>query len=144
MKHLFLLSSLAALTFAVSAQTAPDVGEVRIPGPALRIDLPASYSRIWLGGFDNVRGTYDLSNGQDLRLWMRGNRKYAQIGDMPVREVVATNNYEYVALDKQLKIVLTEPLFGDIKGYLLMVLPRPDDQLSMGSPEIQSFEFASK
>lgn len=144
MKHLFLLSSLAALTFAASAQTQPDLGEVRIPAPVLKIELPAQYSRVWLGGFDEVRGNFDLSNGQDLRLWMRGNRKFAQIGDMPVREVIATNKYEYVALDKQLKIVLSEPEFGEVKGYLLMVVPSMPDQLSLGTSEVRSFAFASK
>lgn len=144
MRHPLLLLSLAALTIAASAQTTPDLGEVRIPGPSLRIELPAQYSRVWTGGFDTIKGSYDLSNGQELRLWMRGNRKYAQVGDMPVREVIATSNFEFVALDKQLKIVLTEPLFGDLTGHLLMVVPAKPDSTAMNMPEIRYYGFASK
>jgi hypothetical protein len=124
MKRLVLLSMLAGLSMGAVAQSSPDnLGSVKIPLPSMSITLPEHTNRVYLGRFDSVVGAYDLSNGRLLRLSMQGNRKYAEVDGMPKTEVIATNEYEYVGVDRSLKINLTEPLFGYVKGTLLIATP---------------------
>lgn len=88
------------------AQTAPPVDEVRITRPQVRIDLPAERRNVWADEFDQVKGTYYLSNGKTMELSMWGNRMYAKIDGMPRSQLVAASPYVFVALDEQMKITI--------------------------------------
>ena len=146
MKHRYLIVPLAVLSLAAAAQTSTDRDPVRIAGQALKIELPAHFSKIDLGGFDVLQGgSYYLSNGGTLHLTMWGNRKYAQVSGMPKREVVAVGTYQFVALDKTLKISLTAMGNDDVTGYLLMTVPRsPTEVAGNVAPRIARVEFAAQ
>ncbi|MGZ8303574.1 MAG: hypothetical protein ACXW2U_13455 [Telluria sp.] len=147
MKRLLFLSGLAAaIAFSPVASAQTDMSTVTIPRAPETIELPAKYSRMWAGEFDTLLGTYDLSNGDTLTLTKRVNRKFIQVGDMPKTEVVAVNDYDFVALDKRYRVVLQEPTFGDVTGYLLIDRRLTGrDSLSQNMPSaIQSFGFAAR
>ncbi len=90
------------------AQSAPVVDEVRITRPLVRIDLPTERRHVWTDEFDQVKGTYYLSNGKTMELSMWGNRMYARIDGMPKSQLVAASPYVFVALDEQMKITIDE------------------------------------
>lgn len=135
MKRLALLSLLAGLSFGATAQSVSDTADtVRIPVPPQAITLPEHASRIYAGGFDTLLGVYDMSNGQQMRLSMQGIRKYAQVGDLPKTEVIATNDYEFVGVNRRFKINLDEPVFGFTKGTVLIEAPSRDLAAAPGAP----------
>jgi hypothetical protein len=143
MKRLVLLSLLAGLSLGAAAQSSPDnLGSVKIPLPPASITLPEHASRIYLGGFDTLLGVYDMSNGQTMRLSMRGIRKYAEVGNLPKTEVVATNEYEFVGVNRTFKISLTEPLFGYVKGSVLIATPSPSLSGEPAGVQYQTLAFA--
>lgn len=120
MKRLLLATFLGMLTLGASAQAEPD-NAVRIRG--YQIELPAKPIHLFPGDFDVYKGTYDLSNGETMVLRSRGHRIYAEIGDRPRTEMVAAASNVFVAVDRQFKMTLSAPEFGDITGELLMVVP---------------------
>ncbi|RJG14555.1 hypothetical protein [Massilia cavernae] len=146
MKRLLFLSGFAAaMAFSPVALAQSDISKVTIPRVPETIELPAKYSRIWAGEFETLLGSYDLSNGDTLTLTKRVNRKYIQVGDMPKAEVVAVNDYDFVALDKRYRVVLQEPMFGDVTGYLLIDRSKTMSRdLSSIEPQIQSYGFAAR
>lgn len=136
MKRSLLFALLAGLSLGSFAQTVPESqSSVRISLPPPSIQLPEHPSRIYSGGFENLTGLYDLANGQTMRLTMQGIHKYAAIGDQPRVEVVSTRDYEFVALNRQLRINLAEPVFGWTTGTLLMAVP---GQNLSAAPTLQS------
>jgi hypothetical protein len=143
MKKSILFSLLAALSLGAFAQAAAEeLSSVKISTPPPAISLPAKVSVIYSGGFENLIGLYDMSNGQTMRLTMRGIHKYAQVGDRPRVEVLSTNDYEFVAVNRQMKINLAEPVFGNTSGTVLLAVPSDD---VAAAPVLQSFHvLASK
>ena len=146
MKHRYLIAPLAALSLAASVQTSAHMDAAGTAGQDLKIELPAHFNRIDLGGFDVLKGgSYYLSNGGTLHLTMWGNRKYAQVTGMPKREVVAVGKYQFVALDKTLKISLAEADYDEVTGYLLMAVPRSAaDVAGNVAPRIERAEFVQR
>lgn len=127
---MMLASAFALILPASVAQVpAPDLGTVRVPAYSSQIELPSKYSRIWLGEFANVAGTYRLVNGQLMELSMRGNRKFVRVGSAPRTEVIAVGDYEYVALSREVRVVLFDPDGGDMIGYVSLAR-RPDSTAS--------------
>lgn len=142
MKTLLLAAALAALAFPAAAQTPRDLGQVTITGEVpSTIELPANYKRMWAGEFDNLQGAYDLSNGETMAMTRKYNRKYIKIGDRPRAEVVAIGDYDFVSLDENYRVVLSEPNRGEVTGYVLMKV-RPQGSLSQTGPEVQAMRFA--
>lgn len=143
MKSLLLAAALAALALPVAAQTPSDFGQVTIRGEAPKtIELPAHYSRMWSGEFDGLQGTYDLSNGDTMAMMKRINRKFIQVGNGPRTEVVAVGNYDFVSLDKRYRVVLSEPVDGEVTGYLLMDTRMGSRDVAQKAVEVHSFRFA--
>ena len=143
MKSLLLAAALAALALPAAAQTPGDLGRVTITGQAPdTIQLPAKYSRFWSGEFDNVQGSYDLSNGEEMAMTKRMNRKYIKIGDRQRAEVIAASDYDFVSLDEKYRVVLSEPVNGEVTGYVLMKVQPTSRELSQSPIEVQSFRFA--
>lgn len=144
MKTLLLAATLAAIAFPAAAQAPRDLGQVTITrGTAPNtIELPARYSRMWSGEFDNLQGGYDLSNGETMDMTRKFNRKYIKIGDRPRVEVVAVGDYDFVSLDQNYRVVLSEPDRGEVTGYVLMRVRPASGSLSQTEPEVQSVRFA--
>lgn len=121
MKRLLLATVLGVLTLGASAQTGND-NAVMIRG--YQIELPAKPIHMFPGDFDAYKGTYDLSNGESMVLRSFGHHIYAEIGDRPRTEMVAAAPNVFVAVDRQFKMTLSAPDFGDVTGELLLVVPR--------------------
>ena len=145
MKTLLLAAALSVLALPAAAQTPSDLGRVTITAEVPKtIELPAGYSRMWAGEFDNLQGTYDLSNGDTMAMTKRINRKFIQVGDGPRTEVVAVGDYDFVSLDRKYRVVLSEPVFGEVAGYLLIDTRQGSRELSHNAIEVQSFRFAMR
>ncbi len=129
MKRLILFALLGGLSFASQSQSVTD-NEVRVRG--YTIELPATPYRMFSGDFNEVKGGYDLSNGDVMTLRQVGRRMYAQMGKQERKEVVAASPYIFVALDKQLKITLVPDGHGDFGGHILMVVPSRTAQATDG------------
>jgi hypothetical protein len=123
MRKLFLYMALSTLSFSTFAQTTNDVDTVTISKPQPRIEIPARTYRMTPYEFDQFRGVYELSNGQTLSLFQRGNAQYAQVSDQESHKIVATADNAFVALDKQLQMRIDIKDNGDVTGELLMVVP---------------------
>ncbi len=125
MNKIILIALLASVAGTANAQTAPVVDEVRITRPLVRIDLPAQRHNVWADEFDQVKGTYYLSNGKTMQLSMWGNRMYAKIDGMPKTQLAAESPYVFVALDEQLKITIDDSSVpGRNAAEILMLTPR--------------------
>ena len=143
MKSLVLAAALAILALPAAAQTPRDMGQVTITGDAPRsIELPANYSRHRSGEFDSLQGVYDLSNGDTMAMTKRLNRKFIQVGKDTSKEVIAVGNYDFVSLDKKYRVVLSEPVDGEVTGYLLIDRRVGDRALSQASIEVHPVRFA--
>ncbi len=124
MNKLVLLAALGTLAGSASAQ-APAIDEVRITRPVAEINLPAEKRNVWVDEFDEIKGTYYLSNGKTMQLWMWGNRMYAKIDGMPKSQLVAASPFEFVALDQQLSIKIdATAASGRNEAQLVMLVPR--------------------
>jgi opacity protein-like surface antigen len=144
MKSLLLAAALSVLALPAVAQTQPDLGRVTITGEAPKtIELPANYSRMWAGEFDNLQGAYDLSNGDTMAMTKRINRKFIQVGDGPRTEVIAVGDYDFVSLNQKYRVVLSEPVHGEVTGYLLIdTRPLGSRDVAQSAIEVRSFRFA--
>lgn len=143
MKSLVLAAALVALALPAAAQTPPDLGQVTITRDAPRsIELPAQFSRLRTGEFDSVQGVYDLSNGDTMAMTKRINRKFIQVGKDTRTEVIAVGNYDFVSLDKKYRVVLSEPVDGEVTGYLLIDNRVGDRALSQAPLEVHPVRFA--
>lgn len=124
MKKLILAFTIGAMTVAASAQAEPAVEEIRISAGLARIELPELLHNVWPTEFEQVAGTYQLSNGKSMHLSMWGNRMYAKVDGMPRRQLAAVTPYVFVARDMQMKIRISNiESTGPIKAELL--LPQP-------------------
>ena len=143
MKTTLLAAALAVLAFPAAAQTPRDLGQVTITRDAPNtIELPARYSRMWAGEFENLQGGYDLSNGETMNMTMKYNRKYIRIGDRPRTEVIAVGSYDFVSLDQNYRVVLSEPDRGEVTGYVLMKVRPAPGSLSQTGSDVQTVRFA--
>jgi hypothetical protein len=133
MKRLLLSTLLGVISVAAIAQTAPDAS-VRVPG--YQIELPAKPFRMFPGDFDAYKGAYDLSNGDFMVLRSVGRRMYAHVGYRPPTELIAASRNEFVAVDRQLKMTLSEGGYGDVTGELVMVVPRQTAQAGATDIEV--------
>lgn len=111
MKKLILVAALGATPMLAVAQTPPPVEEIRISGALARIELPEQLRNVWPDEFEQVKGTYYLSNGKTMELSMWGNRMYAKIDGMQRSQLVAASPYVFVGLDRHLQIKI-----GNVDG----------------------------
>ena len=128
MKHLILLFILGALPAIATAQTQPVVEEVRIRGPVQLIELPDQLRNVWADEFDQVKGTYSLSNGKTMQLSMWGNRMYAKIDGMPRTQLVAASPTLFVGRNREMRVKIAN-LDGDgrLRADILLAMPRIAD-----------------
>jgi hypothetical protein len=141
MRKLILCTFLSALSLSAFAQTPNDVETVTISKPQLTIEIPARTYRMTPEEFYQFKGLYELSNGQTLSLFQRGNAQYAQVSDQERHKIVATADNAFVALDKQLQMRIDIKDNGDVTGELLMVVPAKT--LSDGTVRKEQYLVAS-
>jgi hypothetical protein len=128
MKKLILIAVVSAWSAAATAQSTQTLDEVRISGA--QIELPAQLRTVWYDQFDQIKGTYYLSNGKTMQLSLWGNRMYAKIDGMNKAQLVAESPFVFVALDRQMKIMIEDPetsTASAIKAELLLSVPRQAD-----------------
>lgn len=119
MKKLLISTFLGVLALGATAQE-PDQS-VRITGS--QIQLPEHRYPMFAGDFDVYKGQYDLSNGQQMQLRSYGSRMYAQVGNGERKQLVASAEGSFVALDQSLKMTLNRSNFDDVTGEMWMVVP---------------------
>ena len=100
----FILAS--ALALSTPAQTPTENDPVTIVGSKTVV---APY-RMFVDDFREYKGRYSLSNGLELGLTNVGRKMYAQVGDQPRHEILATGQDRFVARDGKLDLhlVLTD------------------------------------
>jgi len=119
MKRLLLFVVLSGIALSAVGQTPSSSVEVR----GNLFQLPSTPYKIW--DLETYTGAFQLSNGE--RMWIRkaGRRMYAEIGNRPRKEIVATGASDFVALDRQLQISFENTDDGDIGGELSMFMVMP-------------------
>ena len=126
MNRICIAVALCALPALVMAQSAPQ--EVRISGGIARLQLPEQLRNTWPDQFEQVKGTYYLSNGKTMELSMVGNRMYAKIDGMERSQLVATTPYDFVGLDQHMRIkVENAEGSGPISAEIQLLLPNLAD-----------------
>jgi hypothetical protein len=121
MKRVMLFALLSAVALASAAQT-PEGSSVEVRGS--QFQLPSKAYPVFPPELDNFTGTYQLSNGEIMKLRRAGARMYADIGNRPEKKLVAISANEFIALDQQVRMTLTETDDGGMAGEMLMVVPR--------------------
>ena len=133
MKKIALLSFLGLVAFAAQAQTAPQDPTVTISGA--KSDVMAHTQPTSAGEFDRFIGSYELSNGNSLALFTRGQKKYAALHGEAWHEVVATSTNSFVAKDSQLKFDIYRDDNGAVHGDVY--LPKVVAQTADGKDVVQ-------
>lgn len=129
MKRLLLSISLGVLSLAATAQD--PATSVRVP--AYVIEVPAQPIHMFPGDFDKYKGSYDLSNGESMTLRQIGSHIYADVGDRPRTEMVATTRNSFVAVDRQFKMTLHGSGYdGNVAGEMLLSTPASAAQQANG------------
>lgn len=124
MKKALLAVALGAIGMVASAQSEQVVEEVRISAGLARIEVPSELHNVWQTEFDQIAGTYRLSNGKTMQLSMWGNRMYAKVDGMPRHQLAAVTPYVFVARDLQMKIRVSNiESSGPIKAELMLAEP---------------------
>jgi hypothetical protein len=118
--------ALVAAAWGAGAQALPGGERVTVPGPLLKIELPAKPYRMDRDRFDELRGTYQLSNGQTLYLTRSGYTMYAEIDQQGQHPVIASGRSAFVATDLKLKVRIDWKDDGSVGGEVVMVVPRRD------------------
>ena len=116
--------ALAAAAWGAAAQAGPGAERVTVPGQLLKIELPAKPYRMDRDRFEELRGTYQLSNGQTLHLTRSGYTMYAEIDRQGQHPVIASGRSAFVATDLKLKVRIDWKDDGSVGGEVVMVVPR--------------------
>jgi hypothetical protein len=129
MKTIILCTLLSSISFAVLAQSdAPpssDTPSITIGAKLPKYDLTQGVRQMQPDEFGKYVGSYELSNGKSLSLFLRGQKKYAMIDDEAMHEIVATRANTFVAKDQQLMMTIDRKEDGDAGGEVLFVTAQP-------------------
>lgn len=137
MKKLILVIALGTLAPAASTQTQPTVEEIRISAGLPRIELPDELHNVWQDEFDQIKGTYRLSNGKTMQLSMWGNRMYAKVDGTPRKQLAAVTPYIFVARDLQMKIRIGNvDADGPITADIILAEPNIADASRGAAPAL--------
>lgn len=110
---------------AAMAGTQAQQGEERvtIPAPRLKIELPAKQHHMTVADLNEFRGSYELSNGQILRLRGVGTVLYGEIDEQGEHRMIAASHNTFVALDRKLQVRIDRAQYGEPGGEVLMAVP---------------------
>ncbi|HSY29451.1 MAG TPA: hypothetical protein VK832_18215 [Burkholderiaceae bacterium] len=118
MKHLVLISILGALSLTAMAQGDNSSETITISGA--KTDLVHQSRPMSSDEFSQFAGSYELSNGNSLALFSRGQLKFAAVHGGAWHEIVATSSNSFIAKDKKLQMTINHNANGDVSGELLM------------------------
>jgi hypothetical protein len=118
MKRLLLTALLASVSLGAGAQTSPTTSvEVR----GYPVEAPTQTYRLFRSELDAYKGAYDLSNGQGMVIRQAGQRIYADVGNLPTKELVAIARGVFVSNDRSLKMNLVKDgVTAEITGTVMM------------------------
>ncbi len=123
MKALFAASFLALVAASASAQPPSNGNAVTITSHQPAIDLPSSPFIMHAQEFGRYVGSYDLSNGKSIHLFVRAGTKYAALEGEAEHVLVAASDNSFVAKDRQLAVTIELHEDGQVSGEVLMVVP---------------------
>ena len=124
MKTLALISVLTALSTMPMAKIVSASDTVTISAPETKIELPGKFYRMLPEEFKYYKQAYSLSDGNTLTLFSRGKSMFAHVNGQPAHEIVATSRDSFVALDQKLKMTIQLLDNDEVRGELLMIVPR--------------------
>ena len=115
MRTLTLLTILGAVSLSASAFAAPSVTP-DASSSAMNVQLiPGSSYKLRPVEFDGVQGTYNLANGQTLKVSAEHRKLYAEIGQNKT-ELVAVAQNTFVSRDEDMKLVFDQiPFATDVR-----------------------------
>jgi hypothetical protein len=105
------------------AQAQQQDESVTVQAPRLTIDLPDRPYNIAASELREFRGSYELANGQILRLSGVGKAMYGEIDELGEHRLVPSNHNTFVALDRKLQVRIDREQYGEPGGEVLMVVP---------------------
>ena len=117
MKNLVLIAILGALSLTAMAQGG---GSETVTISGAKTDLVQQSRPMSSSEFSQFAGSYELSNGNSLALFTRGQTKYAAVHGGAWHEIVATSSNSFIAKDKKLQMTINHNANGDVSGELLM------------------------
>jgi len=117
------LSGMALCVAALGAQAQTGDESVTIPAPRLKIELPAQRYHMSAADLKEFRGTYELANGQVLKLRGFGASLYGEVDEQGEHRMIAANHNTFVALDRKLQVRIDRGQDGETSGEVLMAVP---------------------
>lgn len=123
MKAIIVASILAVIASTANAQSAGDSNTVTINAAGPVITLPAAARPMTSSEFGKFTGSYSLSNGKSLTLFVRGSAKYAAIEGEGSHILVAKSGNSFVAKDKQLAMTIELHDHAEPSGEVLIAVP---------------------
>ncbi len=139
MKTLLIASVLALAAATASAQPTSTGNTVTITGNQPVIDLPSMPYVMHAQEFGRYIGSYDLSNGKSIHLFVRAGTKYAAIEGEAEHVLVAASDNSFVAKDRQLAVTIDLHENGSVGGEVLMTVPK---RLADGTTESRVVKVA--
>ena len=113
MRTLTLLTLLGAATLSASALAAPSVTPDAGSSAMVAVQLiPGTSYKLRPVEFDGVQGTYNLANGQTLKVSAEHRKLYAEIGQNKA-ELVAVAENTFVSRDEDMKVVFDQIPFAN-------------------------------
>lgn len=121
MKNLVLATVIGAFSLSIATQAFAESDTVTISsaksGSAIhRVPMTMSEYRPFIA-------VYELSNGQELRLFASGASKFATLGDGTWHQIVATSSKSFASTDRQLEMTILLQDDGKVGGELLIYSP---------------------
>jgi len=113
-KYLAVLGMAAFCTHALAQQQA---SVERVVVPAAK---PQPYF-IWPDDLHNYKGEYTLSNGKKMYINRIGTRLYAQIGKQKEREIKATGEHMFEAIDNTMSLNIEISRQGYVSGRIAYI-----------------------
>jgi hypothetical protein len=136
----FIFASLLSIIASTASAQPVDDNTVTINAAGPAITLPSEPRVMTPSDFGKFAGSYTLSNGKTLSLFVRASTKYAVIEGGPMHALVATSGNSFVAKDKQLALTIELHDHGDATGEVLIAVP--GERLANGETTDKVVRFA--
>jgi hypothetical protein len=114
MRTLALLAALGATMFSTAACAAPDTTTLDAGGPPMASvkTIQGAQHKLNIGDVGAVLGSYDLSDGQILRVSFEHRKLFAEVGDRKT-ELVAAGRNTFVTRSGDMTLVFDQLLFAN-------------------------------
>jgi len=123
LKAIIFASTLSLIASTAFAQSNSDDNTVTINAAVPAITLPTEPRVMTADDFGKFVGSYTLSNGKTMSLFLRASTKYAAIEGESMHALVAKSGNSFVAKDKRLAITIELHDHGDASGTVLIAVP---------------------